>query len=148
MSTRKEDLTLSNVSDSPEIAAYEALVQGLLDERKAILARFKSQVNDLEGDKNLKLELNRQRLLRIGYDQSKIPMQLGVGRKFLKLDDSRLKEVLSEFMDSGQWYPSTPLLQHLKISYPDFRDFVKKNPDFIEKDGDNRGRLYKLKNRS
>jgi hypothetical protein len=148
MSTGKEDLASSNDSDSPEIAAYEALVQGLLDERKAIVARFKSQVDDLERDRNIKLELNRQRLVRIGYDQSKIPEPLGVGRKFLKLDDSRIKEVLTEFMNSGQWYPSTPLLQHLKISYPDFRDFVKKNADFIEKDGDNRGRLYKLKNRN
>jgi len=148
MSTGKEDLASSNDSDSPEIAAYEALVQGLLDERKAIVARFKSQADDLERDRNLKLELNRQRLVRIGYDQSKIPEPLAVGRKFLKLDDSRIKEVLTECMNSGQWYPSTPLLQHLKISYPDFRDFVKQNADFIEKDGDNRGRLYKLKNRN
>ena len=134
------------VDDSPEIAAYHKLIQGLLRERQMIYDSCKEQVAQIEHDRNIKLELNRQRLIRIGYDASKISDPPGMGRRFLKLDESMIKDGLVKFMNRGQWYPSTPLLEHLKISYPDFRDFIKDNPDFIEpNDRKNRGRLYKLR---
>jgi hypothetical protein len=133
------------LDNSDPVSQYNQLVKRLMDERSSIVTDCQERVKDLEHKRDKDLLRNLQDLRKMGVKDEDIPNILGgTGRKFRKLEAPLIKEILTESMKREEWYPSTPLLQILKISYPDFRDFVKHNPDFIEKKGDNKGRLYKL----
>lgn len=131
--------------DSDPVSQYNQLVQRLMDERNFIVTECQQRVKDLEYKRDEDLLRNLQDLRKMGVKDADIPNILGgTGRKYRKLEVPMIKEILTDSMRREEWYPSTPLLEILKISYPDFRDFVKQNPDFIQKKGTNKGRLYKL----
>lgn len=133
------------LDNSDPVSQYNQLVQRLMDERQAIVTDCQEKIKELEYQRDQYLLKNLQDLRKMGVRDDDIPNILGgTGRKFRKLEAPLIKEILTESMNREEWYPSTPLLEILKISYPDFRDFVKRNPDFIEKKGANKGRLYKL----
>jgi hypothetical protein len=133
------------LDNSDPVSQYNQLVKRLMDERSSIVTDCQERVKDLEHKRDQELLRNLQDLRKMGVKDADIPNILGgTGRKFRKLEASMIKEILRESMRREEWYPSTPLLEILKISYPDFRDFVKNNSDFIEKTGANKGRVYKL----
>jgi len=134
-----------SLDNSDPVSQYNQLVQRLVEERNFIVTECQERVKDLEHKRDQDLLRNLQDLRKMGVKDDDIPNILGgTGRKFRKLEASMIKGILADSMRREEWYPSTPLLEILKISYPDFRDFVKRNPDFIEKKGTNKGRLYKL----
>jgi hypothetical protein len=133
------------LDNSDPVTQYNQLVKRLIDERQTIVTECQQRVKDLEHKRDESLLENLKALRKIGVKDDDIPNILGgTGRKFRKLEVPMIKEILTESMRREEWYPSTPLLQILKISYPDFRDFVKQNPGFIEQRGVNKGRVYKL----
>lgn len=138
-------------TESPEepsspLSQYRRLVQTLLDQRKKIIDECQIDIKELESKRDRLLADNLKELLQMGVKEAEVPhAQLGTGRKFKKLDPSLVKEVLLGHMKRGEWYPSTPILEHLQISYPDFRDFVMSYPEFIERVGTNKGTRYKLR---
>ena len=133
------------LDSSDPVSQYNQLVKRLMDERSSIVSDCQERVKDLEHKRDQELLRNLQDLRKMGVKDADIPNILGgTGRKFRKLEAPLIKEILTESMKREEWYPSTPLLEILKISYPDFRDFVKQNPDFIERRGVNKGRVYKL----
>ena len=139
----------SNTEEVPEpISQHRQLVKSVIDERKTIIEECRNSVKDLESARDKKLAENLRYLLEMGVKEADIPhAQLGTGRKFRKLEVNLIKEILMGYMNAGEWYPSTPIIELLQISYPDFRDFVKAHPEFIDKDGKNKGTRYKLKNK-
>ena len=133
------------LDNSDPVSQYNQLVQRLMEERQAIVTDCQEKIKELEYQRDQHLLKNLQDLRNMRVRDEDIPNILGgTGRKFRKLEVPLIKQILIESMKREEWYPSTPLLEILKISYPDFRDFVKRNPDFIEKKGVNKGRLYKL----
>jgi hypothetical protein len=48
-------------------------------------------------------------------------------------------------MKPDQEYTSPQIIGYLSITYTDFRNFLKSNPDFIQPKGKNKGRVYMLK---
>jgi hypothetical protein len=138
----------SNTEEVPEpISQHRQLVKSVIEDRKKIIEECRDSIRDLESARDKKLAENLRYLLEMGVKETDIPhAQLGTGRKFRKLEVNLIKEILMGYMNGGDWYPSTPIIELLQISYPDFRDFVKANPDFIEKQGINKGTRYKLIN--
>lgn len=133
------------MDNSDPVSQYNQLVQRLMDARQSIVTDCMERIKEIENERDRLLLKNLQDLRKMGVKDEDIPNILGgTGRKFRKLESPLIKEILNESMEREEWYPSTPLLEILKISYPDFREFVKNNPDFIEKKGVNKGRLYKL----
>ena len=55
------------------------------------------------------------------------------------------KRILKEIMKPDEEYPSSYLIQNLRIAYKDWIDFCKRNvPAFLAVDGKNKWRVYKL----
>jgi hypothetical protein len=72
-------------------------------------------------------------------------LSLFEGQKTRKLEHSQIKTLLKGFMKPDQEYTSPQIIGYLSITYTDFRNFLKSNPDFIQPKGKNKGRVYMLK---
>ncbi len=87
-------------------------------------------------------------LLEMGMNVEDIPpiphLSLFEGQKTRKLEHFQIKTILKGFMKPDQEYTSPQIISYLSITYADFRNFLKSNPDFIQAKGKNKGRIYIL----
>ena len=133
------------VSVEATLASIRDAIENLKKEREWIVTSYASQISKLEDDRDQELATNLEGLKSLGVAEQDIPLRLTAGKKFRKLTHDEILHKLKRFMQPHESYPSTPLLAELKISYPDFRTFVKAHPSFIEAIGINKGRVYRCK---
>jgi hypothetical protein len=122
---------------------YLALVNKLLVKRNSIISNYDDKIKTAEINRDAEVLQNTESLIRIGVKMSDIP-KYHTSSKFRKLSDNIIQSTLSSYMRQGEFYSSTTLLDRLKISYPDLRTFVRKNPTFISRSGCNKGMKYFL----
>ena len=125
----------------------------LKNQRRWILKDFAQKLQVIEKERDTLLNENIQKMEAIGIasDDLPLPPENEEGRNSLahgltrKLDDSQIRRVLKEIMKPDEEYPSSYLIQHLRIAYKDWIDFCKRNvPSFLAVDGKNKWRVYKL----
>jgi hypothetical protein len=121
----------------------------LLDERNWIIQDYLQSAKQLEADREKELQRNEALLLEMGMSPEDIPpiphLSLFEGQKTRKLEHTQIKILLKGFMKPDQEYTSPQIISYLSITYTDFRNFLKSNPDFIQPKGKNKGRVYMLK---
>jgi hypothetical protein len=121
----------------------------LLEERNWIIQNYLQKAKQLEADREKELQRNESMLLEMGMNVEDIPpiphLSLFEGQKTRKLEHSQIKTLLKGFMKPDEEYTSPQITSYLSISYTDFRNFLKSNPDFIQAKGKNKGRVYILK---
>jgi hypothetical protein len=122
-------------------------------QRRWILEDFAQKLQVLEKGRDALLNENIQKMVAIGIpsDDLPLPPENEEGKKALahgltrKLDDSQIRRVLKEIMKPDEEYPSSYLIQNLRIAYKDWIDFCKRNvPAFLSVDGKNKWRVYRL----
>jgi hypothetical protein len=120
----------------------------LLDERNWIIQDYLQRAKQLEADREKELQRNESMLLEMGMSAEDIPpiphLSLFEGQKTRKLENAQIKMLLKGFMKPDQEYTSPQIISYLSITYADFRNFLKSNPDFIQPKGKNKGRVYYL----
>ena len=149
----------SNHHQMPEVdlADLERLKKDRFEQlkiqRRWILEDFAQKLQVLEKGRDALLNENIQKMVAIGIpsDDLPLPPENEEGKKALahgltrKLDDSQIRRVLKEIMKPDEEYPSSYLIQNLRIAYKDWIDFCKRNvPAFLSVDGKNKWRVYKL----
>ena len=149
----------SNHDQMPEVdlADLERLKKDRFEQlkiqRRWILEDFAQKLQVLEKGRDALLNENIQKMVAIGIpsDDLPLPPENEEGKKALahgltrKLDDSQIRRVLKEIMKPDEEYPSSYLIQNLRIAYKDWIDFCKRNvPAFLSVDGKNKWRVYKL----
>jgi hypothetical protein len=149
----------SNHDQMPEVdlADLESLKKDRFEQlkiqRRWILEDFAQKLQVLEKGRDALLNENIQKMVAIGIpsDDLPLPPENEEGKKALahgltrKLDDSQIRRVLKEIMKPDEEYPSSYLIQNLRIAYKDWIDFCKRNvPAFLSVDGKNKWRVYKL----
>jgi len=149
----------SNHDQMPEVdlADLERLKQErfeqLKNQRRWILKDFAQKLQAIEKERDALLNENIQKMVAIGIpsDELPLPPESEESKKALahgltrKLDDSQIRRVLKEIMKPDEEYPSSYLIQNLRIAYKDWIDFCKRNvPSFLAVDGKNKWRVYKL----
>jgi len=121
----------------------------LLDERNWIIQDYLQRAKQLEGDREKELQRNESMLLEMGMNAEDIPpiphLSLFEGQTTRKLEHAQIKMLLKGFMKQNHEYTSPQIISYLSITYADFRNFLKSNPDFIQPKGKNKGRVYILK---
>ena len=121
----------------------------LLEERYWIIQDYLQRAKQLEADREKELQRNESMLLEMGMNVEDIPpiphLSIFEGARTRKLDHSQIKTLLKGFMKPDEEYTSPQITSYLSISYIDFRNFLKSNPDFIQPKGKNKGRVYMLK---
>lgn len=121
----------------------------LLDERNWIIQDYLQRARQLESDREKELQRNESMLLEMGMNVEDIPpiphLSLFEGQKTRRLEHAQIKMLLKAFMKPDAEYTSPQIISYLSISYVDFRNFLKSNPDFIQPKGKNKGRVYILK---
>lgn len=121
----------------------------LLEERNWIIQDYLQRAKQLEADREKELQRNESMLLEMGMNAEDIPpiphLSIFEGARTRKLDHSQIKTLLQGFMMPNEEYTSPQITSYLSISYIDFRNFLKSNPDFIQPKGKNKGRVYILK---
>ena len=138
----------SNFSERPTVsvegtlASIQGAIETLKKEREWIVRTYQARITELEDDRDRELAENLKGLKALGVSEQDIPLRISAGKKFRKLTHEEIRNKLVRFMQPEVSYPSPALLAELKISYPDFRTFVKKNTDFLEAKGVNKGRVY------
>ena len=133
------------VSVEATLASIRDAIENLKKEREWIVTSYAARISELEDSRDLELAKNLEGLKSLGVPEDSVPFRLTAGKKFRKLTHDEILHKLQRFMQPHESYPSTPLLAELKISYPDFRTFVKAHPSFIEAVGVNKGRVYRRK---
>jgi hypothetical protein len=146
MSTEKSRPTV-DLTDAKRV--IEETTKRLLEERNWIIQDYLQRANQLETDREKELQRNESMLLEMGMNAEDIPpiphLSLFEGQKTRKLEHSQIKMLLKGFMKQNQEYTSPQIIGYLSITYTDFRNFLKSNPDFIQPKGKNKGRVYMLK---
>lgn len=121
----------------------------LLEERNWIIQNYLQRAKQLETDREKELQRNESMLLEMGMNVEDIPpiphLSIFEGARTRKLDHSQIKTLMQGFMMPNEEYTSPQITSYLSISYTDFRNFLKSNPDFIQAKGKNKGRIYILK---
>ena len=121
----------------------------LMEERNWIIQDYLQRAKQLEADREKELQRNESMLLEMGMNVEDIPpiphLSIFEGARTRKLDHSQIKTLLQGFMMPNEEYTSPQIISYLSISYIDFRNFLKSNPDFIQPKGKNKGRVYMLK---
>jgi hypothetical protein len=131
------------VDVAAELDRINQAIQRLKEERVWIVQDCEDRIRELQYRRDQELERNLEDLKRLGVDFKEVPNPLpSTGRKFRKLDDSSIKEILSRVMVLEKTYTSPELTKELGISYVDFRSFVQRNSHFIFKRGKNKGTVY------
>ena len=120
----------------------------LLEERNWIIQDYFQRAKQLESEREKELQRNESMLLEMGMNVDDIPpiahLSLFNGQTTRKLEHAQIKMLLQGFMKRDQEYTSPQIISYLSISYVDFRNFLKSNPDFIQPKGKNKGRVYCL----
>jgi hypothetical protein len=120
----------------------------LLEERNWIIQDYLQRARQLETDRVKELQRNESMLLEMGMNLEDIPpiphLSLFEGQTTRKLEHAQIKTLLQGFMMPNEEYTSPQITSYLSISYIDFRNFLKSNPDFILPKGKNKGRVYYL----
>jgi hypothetical protein len=120
----------------------------LLEERNWIIQDYFQRAKQLESEREKELQRNESMLLEMGMNVEDIPpiphLSFFEGARTRKLDHSQIKILLQGFMMPNEEYTSPQITSYLSISYIDFRNFLKSNPDFIQSKGKNKGRIYSL----
>jgi hypothetical protein len=146
MSTEKSRPTV-DLTDAKRV--IEETTKRLLEERNWIIQNYLQKAKQLEADREKELQRNESMLLEMGMNVEDIPpiphLSLFEGQKTRKLEHSQIKTLLKGFMKPDEEYTSPQITSYLSISYTDFRNFLKSNPDFIQAKGKNKGRVYILK---
>jgi hypothetical protein len=126
----------------------EETTKRLLEERNWIIQDYLQRAMQLEADREKELQRNESMLLEMGMNVEDIPpiphLSLFEGQKTRKLEHSQIKMLLKGFMKQNQEFTSPQIIGYLSITYTDFRNFLKSNPDFILPKGKNKGRVYYL----
>jgi hypothetical protein len=121
----------------------------LLEERNWIIQDYLQRARQLESDREKELQTNESMLLEMGMNAEDIPpiphLSLSEGQTTRKLEHAQIKMLLKSFMKPDEEYTSPHIISYLSITYTDFRNFLKSNPDFIQPKGKNKGRVYMLK---
>jgi hypothetical protein len=65
-------------------------------------------------------------------------------RRYKKLSNDEIKEELKTFLREGR-APTRVIIEQLGISFAAFKVFVAQNPTFLEKEGQNKGRLWRIR---
>jgi hypothetical protein len=133
------------VSVEETLASIRGAIDSLKMEREWIVSSYAAKIAELEDARDAELAQNLEGLKKLGVSDEEIPFRLTAGKKFRKLTHDEILHKLQRFMQPNDSYPSPVLLAELKISYPDFRTFVKAHPSFIEAIGINKGRVYRCK---
>jgi hypothetical protein len=133
------------VSVEATLASIREAIDNLRKEREWIVTSYAAKILDLEDSRDMELAKNLEGLKSLGVSEDSIPFRLTAGKKFRKLTHDEILHRLQRFMQPNDSYPSPVLLAELKISYPDFRTFVKTHGDFIDAVGVNKGRVYRRK---
>ena len=146
MSTEKSRPTV-DLTDAKRV--IEETTKRLLEERNWIIQDYLQRAKQLEADREKELQRNESMLLEMGMNAEDIPpiphLSLFEGQKTRKLEHAQIKMLLKGFMKPDQEYTSPQIISYLSITYADFRNFLKSNPDFIQPKGKNKGRVYILK---
>ena len=121
----------------------------LLEERNWIIQDYLQRAKQLETDREKELQRNESMLLEMGMNAEDIPpiphLSLFEGQTTRKLEHAQIEMLLKGFMKPDEEYTSPQIISYLSITYTDFRNFLKSNPDFIQPKGKNKGRVYMLK---
>jgi hypothetical protein len=133
------------VSVEATLASIREAIENLKKEREWIVSSYASRITELEDSRDTELAKNLEGLKKLGAAEQDIPHRVTAGKKFRKLTHNEIQQRLHRIMEPNETYSSTTLLAELKISYPDFRTFVKANADTIEAIGINKGRVYRRK---
>ena len=127
----------------------EETTKRLLEERNWIIQDYLQRAEQLEADREKELQRNESMLLEMGMNVEDIPpiphLSLFEVQKTRKLEHTQIKALLKDFMKPDAEYTSPQIISYLSITYTDFRNFLKSNPDFIQPKGKNKGRVYILK---
>ena len=133
------------VSVDETLASIRDAIESLKQERDWIVTNYASKISELEDARDAELVHNLESLKKLGVAEQDIPHRLTAGSKHRKLTHEEIWEKLNRFMQAEHSYSSPDLLGVLKISYPDFRTFVKAHPDRVVATGINKGRKYRRK---
>jgi hypothetical protein len=137
--------TRPTVSVEATLASIRDAIENLKKEREWIVSNYATKITELEDARDAELATNLEGLKKLGVAVEDIPLRHTAGKKFRKLSSNEIRHRLNRIMQPNETYSSTTLLAELKISYPDFRTFVKANADMIEAIGINKGRVYRRK---
>jgi hypothetical protein len=125
------------------------MIKVLQDQRFAIHQDFNEKMRQLLERREVDLARNAHNLKKLGVadeDIKTLPADVVIEkRRSNRLSHSQIKQSLTQFMEIGEGYPSPVLTEHLGVSYPVFKRFVKASTDFIEAVGSCKGRKYKRK---
>ncbi len=142
----------TSLGERPSVAVsletIQREIENLKNERRWIVDSYKDKIQAIERERDLELDRNLQVLKRLGVNDTEIPFGSSTGRrqrKYRKLDPDEMKELLSSFMREGEAIPTKEILLRLNISFHDFKAFVRENSDFLEKKGQNKGRVWLLR---
>jgi len=120
-----------------------------MEERNWIIQDYLQRAKQLEAHREKELQRNESMLLEMGMNAEDIPpiphLSLFEGQTTRKLEHAQIKMLLKGFMKQNHEYTSPQIISYLSITYADFRNFLKSNPDFIQPKGKNKGRVYILK---
>jgi hypothetical protein len=139
-SDRKETV----LTDLEELKKTKIL--SLFEDWDWVVNEFARKVDDLEIQRTAKLIEISEKLESLGvpkHDLPLLPSRVGEEQGVLRVD--QIKRILSSKMIVGDEYKMFQLLDFLNISYARVRSFVQTHPDFIEKSGEKKGTVYKLK---
>lgn len=138
-----------NLANPSEVDAFveqrNALISHLQEERKRIIATYQQQLVELQKHRDERLHQNRQQLSKLGAEIEEIESEPTLQR-VRTMTPQQIQTSLSQFMAPNMKYNSPMLCEHLGISYPTFKKFVERHPDFIEVVGLCKGTRYVLKN--
>jgi len=127
----------------------------LLAKRRSILDDFAHELRALENKRDTLLMDNFISMKKLGIEEERLPMppetddegQKKVHTHLRKLTHTEIKRYLRYFMERGQKYPTSVLLNYLRITQKDFKDFAKKekrDDGFIRELGQLRWTEYEL----
>jgi hypothetical protein len=136
------DQSISTLS----IESLNEEIQKLISQRRWIMERFTRDAAELVAAKDFQMSENLQLLRRLSVPEREIPFLESTdrGRRYKKLSNDEIKGELKTFLREGR-APTRVIIEQLGISFAAFKVFVAQNPTFLEKEGQNKGRLWRIR---
>jgi hypothetical protein len=139
-SDRKETV----LTDLEELKKSKIL--SLFEDWDWVVGDFARKADALEIQRTAKLIEISEKLESLGVPKDDLPLLPSrVGEEQGALRVEKIKKILTSKMVVGDEYKMVQLLDFLNISYARVRSFIQNNPAFIEKSGEKKGTVYKLK---
>ncbi|MCE9587335.1 MAG: hypothetical protein K8R57_03365 [Verrucomicrobia bacterium] len=121
-------------------------IQKLIAQRHWVVDKFEKDASDLVGWKDTELADNLVLLRKLGVSDQEIPFldqKSDRRRKYQHLTHDQIKESLHDFLGDGN-APTRTILERLGISFAAFKAFAAQNPTFLQKLGNNKGRVWRI----